>query len=58
MVRQGEVWGKTGGERGENELLERGAMGFSKEEGWRVKKVSSGVEHVGGKLDSVEREKR
>jgi hypothetical protein len=30
MGGKGEGWEKTVGERGQNELLERGAMGFSK----------------------------
>jgi hypothetical protein len=31
MGRDGEGWGKRVGEKGQKELLERGAMGFSQE---------------------------
>jgi hypothetical protein len=31
------------GEKRQNELLERGAMGFSTGEGWRVKGVTVGM---------------
>jgi hypothetical protein len=43
MTEEGEGWGKRVGEKGQNELLERGAMGFSTEEGWRVKGVRVGM---------------
>jgi hypothetical protein len=39
MGGESEDLGKRVGERGKNELLERGAMGFSTREGWRVKGV-------------------
>jgi hypothetical protein len=37
MGEEGEGWGKRVGKRGQNELLDRGAMGFSIGEEWRVK---------------------
>jgi hypothetical protein len=37
MEREGEGWGKRVGKRGKNKLWDRGAMGFSTGEGWRVK---------------------
>jgi hypothetical protein len=43
MGGEGEDWGKRFGERGQKELLERGAMGFSTGEGWRVKGVRVGM---------------
>jgi hypothetical protein len=43
MGGEGEGWGKRMGERGQKELLERGAMGFSTREGWRVKGVRVGM---------------
>jgi hypothetical protein len=39
MGGEGEGWGKSVGEKGQNKLLERGAMGFSTGEGGRVKEV-------------------
>jgi hypothetical protein len=43
MGGEGEDWGKRFGERGQKELLERGAMGFSTGKGWRVKGVRVGM---------------
>jgi hypothetical protein len=39
MGGEGEGWGKSVGEKGQNKLLERGAMGFSTREGWRMNRV-------------------
>jgi hypothetical protein len=39
MRGEGEGLSKRVGEREQNKLLERGAMGFSTREGWRVKGV-------------------
>jgi hypothetical protein len=43
MGGEGEDWGKRVGEKGQNELLERGAMDFSTVEGGRVKGVRVGM---------------
>jgi hypothetical protein len=43
MGGESEFWWKRVCERGQNVLLERGAMGFSTREGWRVKMVSVGM---------------
>jgi hypothetical protein len=43
MGGEGEGWGKSVGERGQNVLLDRGAMGFSTGERWRVKGVRVGM---------------
>jgi hypothetical protein len=43
MGGEGEDWGKRVGEKGQNELLDRGGMGFSTGEGWRVKRVRVGI---------------
>jgi hypothetical protein len=36
-------WGKRVGERGQNDLLDKGAMSFSTGEGWRVKGLRVGM---------------
>jgi hypothetical protein len=43
MGGEDEGWGKKVCERGQNELLNRGAMGFSTGEGWKVKRVRIGM---------------
>jgi hypothetical protein len=43
MGREGEGWQKRVGERGQNKLWDRGAMGFSTGVGWRVKGVREGM---------------
>jgi hypothetical protein len=43
MGGEGEGLGKRVGEKGQNELLERRAMGFSTGEGWGVKRVRVGM---------------
>jgi hypothetical protein len=43
MKGEGEGWRKRVDEKGQNELLERGAMDFSTEEGGRVKGMRIGV---------------
>jgi hypothetical protein len=43
MEREGEVWGMRVDKKGQNELLEKGTMGFSTGEGGRVKGVRVGM---------------
>jgi hypothetical protein len=43
MGLKGEGWGKRVGEKGQNELLQRGAMAFRTGEGGRVKGVRVGM---------------
>jgi hypothetical protein len=40
---EGVGWRNRVGEQEQNELLKRGAMGFSTGEGWRVKRVRVGM---------------
>jgi hypothetical protein len=40
---EGEGWGNRVGEKGQNELLGRGAMDFSTGEGGRVKRMRMGM---------------
>jgi hypothetical protein len=43
MGGKSEGWGKRMGKRGQNKLLDRGTMGFSTGEVWRVKRVRIGM---------------
>jgi hypothetical protein len=43
MGGEGEGWGKIVCERGQNKLWDRGTMGFSTGEGWRMKGVRVGM---------------